>query len=195
MVEGPAFCRGPAAPSSSSQKPLRAPTPGAVWGVPVAVPVPCVRDFHCGGKECKLRHEQNPACVPQCSEPAVGAPVLTAVQPLPMAVGRWNAAAEGQEMPGKGQLSQILKLNYTLTFLPALAQNVIPVSETQWVWICSSLHFSMPLCSPFPIPWVSNAVSVLYVLTCPMNNQFNCHMHCSSRKKLLLPKGVKVSHV
>lgn len=67
-----------------------------------------------------MRHEQNPACVPQHSEPAVGAPVPTAVQHLP--VGRWNTAAEGQEMPRKGQLSQILQLNYTLNFSPAQAQ-------------------------------------------------------------------------
>lgn len=96
-----------------------------------------------------MKHDQNPARVSQHSEPAAGPPIPTAMQHLPVAVDRRNAAAEGQEMPGKGQLSQILKLNYILTFSPALAQDVIPVSELQCVWICSGLHFSMPLCNPF----------------------------------------------
>lgn len=48
-----------------------------------------------------MKHEQNPACVSQHSERAAGSPVPTAVQHLPVAVDRWNTAAQGQEMPGK----------------------------------------------------------------------------------------------
>lgn len=115
-----------------------------------------------------------------------------------------NIAAEafkGQKCQGKASQSQILKLIYTSTLSLALAQAVIRANESQRIWKYSVIFargetpFSLRFCSPFPTPWVSNTVSALRVLTRSTNYQFNCHMRCSSRKKLLLVKGVKVSHV
>lgn len=142
MVESPAWCKGHAAPSSSKQESLQCShTSSSVEGISGSTCALCQGfPLDVKGVKSEARAESS-LCVPALW--AVGAPVPTAAQHLPVPVDRWNAAAEGQEMPGKDQLSQILKLNYTLTFSPALAQDVIPVSKPQWVWICSCFHFSL----------------------------------------------------